>query len=133
MVVAALAVEYADELVDGTKGAALPLIRAGLNLSYEQVGLLIAVPLLAGSLLELPLGLVAGHGRRRSQVVIAGGLVFIASLASVAVVRSFWPMLLAFVAFFPASGAFVGLTQAALMDAAPARHQQGMAAWNLAG
>jgi MFS transporter, FSR family, fosmidomycin resistance protein len=39
----------------------------------------------------------------------------------------------AFIAFFPASGAFVSLTQAALMDAAPTRHQQRMSAWNLAG
>lgn len=129
----ALAVEFADELADGTKGAALPLIRSGLGLSYGQVGLLIAIPLLAGSLLELPLGLVAGHGRRRSRLVLAGGLVFIASLAAVAVVRSFGPLLLALVVFFPASGAFAGLTQAALMDSAPARHQQRMAAWNLAG
>src|SRR5579871_2204578 len=41
--------------------------------------------------------------------------------------------MLALVAFFPASGAFVGLTQSALMDTAPQQHQQRMAAWNLAG
>jgi MFS transporter, FSR family, fosmidomycin resistance protein len=37
------------------------------------------------------------------------------------------------VAFFPASGAFVGLTQSGLMDADPARQEQHMARWNLAG
>ena len=60
----ALSVEFADELADGTKGAALPLIRGDLWLSYAQIGLLIGLPLLWGSLLELPLGLVAGQSRR---------------------------------------------------------------------
>ena len=55
MVAAALLGEFADELADGTKGAALPLIRGGLHLSYGQVGLLIALPLFAGSLLEFSL------------------------------------------------------------------------------
>jgi len=126
-------VEFADELADGTKGAALPLIRGDLRLSYAQIGLLIGVPLLVGSLLELPLGLVAGHGRRRHRLVLAGGAVVIGSLAAVAAAHSVGVLMLAFIAFFPASGAFVSLTQAALMDAAPGRQQQRMAAWNLAG
>ena len=129
----ALAIEFADELADGTKGAALPLIRADLGLSYAQIGLLISVPLLVGSLIELPLGLVAGQGRARHRLVLAGGAVVAGSLAAVAAAHSVTVLLIAFVAFFPASGAFVSLTQAALMDAAPGRHQQRMAAWNLAG
>jgi MFS transporter, FSR family, fosmidomycin resistance protein len=56
-----------------------------------------------------------------------------ASLAAVAAARSATVLLVAFVAFFPASGAFVSLTQAALMDRAHGRQQQRMAAWNLAG
>jgi FSR family fosmidomycin resistance protein-like MFS transporter len=39
----------------------------------------------------------------------------------------------AFILFYPASGAFVNLSQAALMDYAPARHEQNMARWTLAG
>src|SRR6266542_3004316 len=69
---AALAVEFADELVDGTQGAALPLIRHDLALSYGQIGLLASVPLLLGSLLELPVGVLAGHGRRRRVPALAG-------------------------------------------------------------
>jgi len=65
--------------------------------------------------------------------VLAGGAVVIGSLAAVAAARSYGMLMLAFVAFFPASGAFVSLSQAALMDAAPGRQQQRMAAWNLAG
>jgi len=68
---AALAVELVDELVDGTKSAALPLIRQSLDLSYGQIGLLASVPLLLGGLLELPLGVLAGHGRRRRRAVRA--------------------------------------------------------------
>jgi FSR family fosmidomycin resistance protein-like MFS transporter len=133
IVATALAIEALDELVDGTKGAAFPLIRADLHLSYIQVGLLIAAPLLLGSLLELPLGLVAGYGKRRNRLVLAGGVAFAGSLVVTAFAHSFWVLLIGLVAFFPASGAFVSLTQAALMDAAPAKHQQRMAAWNLAG
>ena len=130
---AALAVELIDELVGGTQGAAMPLIRHALALSYGQIGLLASVPLLLGSLLELPLGVLAGHGRRQRIAVLAGGVVFIASLAGAAAAGSFAALLVAFVAFFPASGAFVGLTQSGLMDADPARQEQHMARWNLAG
>lgn len=133
MLAAALAVELVDELVDGTKGAAFPLIRHDLALSYGQIGLLASVPLLLGSLLELPLGVLAGHGRRQRIAVLAGGVLFIASLAGAAVAHSFAALLVAFVVFFPASGAFVSLTESGLMDADPARQEQHMARWNLAG
>jgi predicted MFS family arabinose efflux permease len=132
-VAAALAVELIDELVDGTRGAALPLIRDGLGLSYTQIGVLAGVPLIVGGLIELPVGVLAGQGRRRRRVTLAGGLVFIAALAAVAAARAFGPLLAAFVIFFPASGAFVSLTEAALMDAGPSRRVQLMARWTLAG
>jgi FSR family fosmidomycin resistance protein-like MFS transporter len=132
-VLAALAVEVIDELVDGTKSAAVPLIRGSLGLSYEQVGLLAAVPLIAGSLIELPMGIVAGEGSRRRRVALAGGLVFIATLLGAAAARTFGGLLAAFVIFFPASGAFVSLTQAALMDQAADRQAQLMARWTVAG
>jgi MFS transporter, FSR family, fosmidomycin resistance protein len=130
---AALAVEFADELVDGTKSAAMPLIRHDLSLSYVQVGLLAAVPLLLGSLIELPVGVLSGTGRRRRRVALAGGVVFVAAVLGVALAHSFLVLLAALVAFFPASGAFVSLTQSALLDADPPRRHQLMARWTLAG
>jgi MFS transporter, FSR family, fosmidomycin resistance protein len=130
---AALAVEFADELVDGTKSAAMPLIRHDLSLSYVQVGLLAAVPLLLGSLLELPVGVLSGTGRRRGLVILAGGVVFVAAVLGVALAHSFLVLLAALVVFFPASGAFVSLTQSALLDADPPRRAQLMARWTLAG
>jgi len=129
----ALGVEFVDELVDGTQSAALPLIRADLALSYFQIGLLASVPLLLGSLLELPVGLLSGDASRRWRLILGGGAVFTGSLAVAAAAHSFWVLLVALVIFYPASGAFVGLTQSALMDADPGRRAQHMARWNLAG
>jgi MFS transporter, FSR family, fosmidomycin resistance protein len=133
MLAAALATVLVDELVDGTKSAALPFMRQDLHLSYGQVGLLASVPLLLGSVLELPLGVLAGHGRRRRLAVLGGGAVFAVSLVLVATAGPFAGLLVAFVLFFPASGAFVSLTQSGLMDADPARREQHMARWDLAG
>jgi MFS transporter, FSR family, fosmidomycin resistance protein len=130
---AALAVEFADELVDGTKSAAIPLIKHDLALSYLQIGLLAAVPLVLGSLIELPFGILSEAGRRRRRFILAGGLVFIAAVAAAGLARSFPALLAALVVFFPASGAFVSLTQSALMDAYPGRRAQHMARWTLAG
>jgi MFS transporter, FSR family, fosmidomycin resistance protein len=130
---AALAIELVDELVDGVKGAALPLIRHDLALSYGQIGLLASVPLVAGSMLELPIGVLVGEGRWRRRAVLAGGIVFVAALLAAAAARSFTGLLVALVAFFPASGAFVGLTESGLMDADPGRRTQHMARWTLAG
>ena len=87
---AALAVEFADELVDGTKSAAMPLIRHDLSLSYFQVGLLAAVPLLLGSLIEAPVGVLSGAGRRRRRCILAGGLVFTGAILGMALAPSFF-------------------------------------------
>jgi MFS transporter, FSR family, fosmidomycin resistance protein len=133
VLLAALAVELVDELVDGTKGAALPLIRHDLALNYVQVGLLTAIPLIVGSLLELPMGVLSGTGSRRRRLILGGGLVFVAAVLAAGLARSFTVLVIALTAFFPASGAFVSLTQAALMDAAPGRQAQHMARWTLAG
>jgi FSR family fosmidomycin resistance protein-like MFS transporter len=91
------------------------------------------VPLLVGGALELPLGIVASGAARRRRAVLAGGIIFILSLLAVAGARSFLVLLAAFTVFFPASGAFVSLTQAELMDAWPDRQAQVMARWDLAG
>jgi len=79
------------------------------------------------------MGVVAGQGRRRRLVILGGGIVFVLTLLAVASARSFGVLLAAFVAFYPASGAFVSLTQAEIMDARPDRQAQVMARWDLAG
>jgi FSR family fosmidomycin resistance protein-like MFS transporter len=131
--VAALAVVLVDELADGIRAAALPLIRHDLGLSYGQLGLLASLPVLIGSLLELPVGALAGQGRRRHRIILASGAVFLAALLGTALAWSFAGLLISFIAFYPASGGFVSLTQAGLMDADPGRQEQHMARWGLAG
>ena len=79
------------------------------------------------------MGVLAGQGRRRRLVILGGGIVFLLTLLAVASARSFAVLLAAFVAFYPASGAFVSLTQAEIMDARPDRQAQVMARWDLAG
>jgi len=91
------------------------------------------VPLLIGGFLELPLGVLAGQGRRRRLAILGGGILFVLTLLGVASARSFTVLMCAFVAFYPASGAFVSLTQAEIMDAWPERQAQVMARWDLAG
>lgn len=128
-----LAVEFVDELFDGTKSAAMPLIRHDLALSYVEVGLLAAVPLFAGSVLELPFGVISGTGRRRHRFILAGGLVLIGTVVAAGLAPSFAVLLAALVIYFPASGVFVSLTQSAALDADPDRRSQLMARWTLAG
>jgi MFS transporter, FSR family, fosmidomycin resistance protein len=79
------------------------------------------------------MGVLAGQGRRRRLVILGGGIVFVLTLLAVASARSFAMLLAAFVAFYPASGAFVSLTQAEIMDVRPGRQAQVMARWDLAG
>ena len=130
--VAALAAELVDELVDGATVSAWPLVRADLALSYAQIGLLLGLPAIFANVVEPLFGLLADRGYRR-QLVLGGGVVFALSLALFAVSGSFWPLLAALLLFYPASGAFVSLTQAALMDAEPERREQNMARWTLVG
>ncbi len=79
------------------------------------------------------MGVLAGQGRRRRLVILGGGIVFLLTLLAAASARSFAVLLAAFIAFYPASGAFVSLTQAEIMDAWPDRQAQVMARWDLAG
>ena len=95
--------------------------------------MLASVPLLVGGFLELPLGVLAGQGRQRRLAILGGGILFVLTLLAVASARSFAVLLCAFVAFYPASGAFVSLSQAEIMDAWPDRQAQVMARWDLAG
>jgi len=127
-----LAIEFLDELVDGSRQAAWPLIRRDLSLSYAEIGLLLTIPNLVASIIEPPLDLL-GDTRHRRTIILAGGVCFALSLLFVSLSTGFFFLLLAFVLFYPASGAFVSLSQAALMDSAPARHEQNMARWAFAG
>jgi MFS transporter, FSR family, fosmidomycin resistance protein len=81
---------------------------------------------------EPVLGVLSVTWRRR-VLVLGGGVCFAAALALAAVAPSAWVLLLAFALLYPASGAFVSLSQASLMDLQPQRRQHNMARWTLAG
>jgi FSR family fosmidomycin resistance protein-like MFS transporter len=127
-----LAIEFLDELVFGVEGAVLPVIRDELALTYAQVGLLLSLPRLVGNVVEPALGIL-GDVWKRKVIVLAGGLAFTLALALSAGAQTFPALLIAFSIFNPASGAFVSLSQATLMDLNPTRHEQMMARWTLAG
>jgi len=127
-----LLIEFLDEIADGARVAAWPLIRNELGLSYLQIGMLLGIPTILSGLFEPILGILA-DSRRRRYLVIAGGVLFGLSLVLTAVSTSFWVLLVSFIVFYPASGAFVTLSQAELMDREPSRRDQNMARWTFAG
>ena len=65
--------------------------------------------------------------------MVLGGAAFAVSAALVSVSVGFWTLLVALVLGNPASGAFVSLAQATLMDLAPAERERNMARWTFAG
>ena len=65
--------------------------------------------------------------------MVVGGLAFAASAALTAAAGGFWLLLFALVLGNPATGAFVSLAQATLMDADPSHRVRNMARWTLAG
>lgn len=127
-----LAVEFLDELVFGAREAAWPLIRSDLDLSYAQVGLLLSLPNIIGNLIEPSVGILGDVWKRRA-LILGGGVAFTLALLLTALSQNFLVLALSFILFSPASGAFVGLSQASLMDVDPERHEQNMARWTLAG
>ncbi len=127
-----LAIEFLDELVDGVASAAWPLVRTDLDLSYVQIGLLLSVPGIFSTVVEPVIGVLGDVGYRRLLVVV-GGVAFAAAVGLVSASQGFVVLLIAWTVFYPASGAFVSLSQASLMDSDPARREQNMARWTFTG
>jgi len=127
-----LLIEFIDELVFGISETAWPLIRTDLHLTYTQIGLLLSVPGIIAAFIEPFLGILGDVWKRR-LLILGGGIFFTFSLVLTAVSKSFLPLSISFIIFNPASGAFVSLSQATLMDSAPDRHSQNMARWTFAG
>jgi FSR family fosmidomycin resistance protein-like MFS transporter len=127
-----LLIEFLDEFVFGAREAAWPLMHTDLGLSYAQIGLLLGVPGVVSSLVEPVLGILGDVWRRRA-LILGGGVVFALALLLTALSHDFPVLLISFILFYPASGAFVTLSQATLMDTDLSRHEQNMARWTLAG
>ncbi|HEX8185420.1 MAG TPA: MFS transporter [Blastocatellia bacterium] len=127
-----LLIEFLDELIFGGREAAWPLIRDDLGLSYVQIGMLLSLPSLIGHLIEMLLGILADVWNRRA-LVLAGGMAYALALLMISSSNGFTLLMVAFILCSPASGAFVGLSQATLMDSDAARHEHNMARWTLFG
>lgn len=127
-----LAIEAIDETIGGVWLTALPQIQTDLALSYTQLGLLSTIPDLISNLIEPAIGVWGDLGYRR-RLIVAGGIGFAAAVGLIALSQNWEMLLLSFVLLNPASGAFVSLSQATLMDLEPTRHAQNMARWGLAG
>jgi MFS transporter, FSR family, fosmidomycin resistance protein len=132
-VILMLVIEFLDEFAFGGMEAAVPLIRADLGLSYEQVGLLLTLPSLLANLLFEPVIGILGDTRHRKRLVLFGGGGFALAAFFVAASQSYLALILAMILFNPSSGAFVNLAQASLMDHDPARNEYNMARWTFAG
>lgn len=128
-----LCVEFVDELVDGTLSAAWPLVQTEFQLTYTDIGLLLSVPVFVAHIIEPIVGLL-GDIWRRYWLIVLGGLAFSASLLLFASATSFWGLMLALVLFYPASGTFVALSQATLMDeTTEGDHERRMVWWTFSG
>lgn len=125
-------IEFFDELNYGVGNAALPAIRTALGISYIQVGLLLGLPGILNTFIE-PVLMLLGDTRFRKHIMLGGGLAIVLSLLLIAGTRSFPWVLLGMIIGFPASGAFVSLSQATLMDQNTGREPQMMARWTVAG
>lgn len=131
-VVVLYAVELLDELIYGLYGATLPLLKNDLALNYVQVGLLATIPGLVSIALEPFIGIL-GDTRFRRALVRGGILATTFGLGLVAFGQTYALILLAFTIMYVASGAYVNLAQATLMDRDPARSEHTMARWTLLG
>lgn len=127
-----LLIEFLDEFNYAIEGAALPSIRRDLGLTYAEVGLLLGLPHLLGSIIE-PVIMLLGDTPLRKRLIAGGGLTVMLALLLIATARSFPALLVAVVVSYPASGAFVTLSQATLMDMNPGREPHMMARWALFG
>lgn len=116
------AIEFLDELVFGSREAALPLIRDDFGLTCIQIGLLTTIPALLSILVEPIFGIWADMDRKK-LLILGGGVVFSLGLLFVILSSLYVALLMGFIILFPASGAFVNIAQAQLMDSDPERHE----------
>ena len=76
---------------------------------------------------------VLADTRRRRALLLAGGAAFVLATVLTAGSPGYGLLLFSFILFYPASGAFVNISQIVLMDLQPARREQNMVRWTLAG
>lgn len=119
-----------DELATGFPVLALPLIRDELGLSYVQAGLLFTVGELSSLVLEPLINVFSDRGSKR-RPVLAGTLLLAFGFGLIALAPDPAWLFLAMALIYPASGAAVGLAQAALIDISPDDAARTMTRWTI--
>ena len=127
-----LVIEFLDEFAYSALEAARPLIRDTFTLTYVEVGLITTIPIIVATLVEPIVGLYADSGKRRTLIAV-GGVLFGLGLIIQGAASSFWLFIVGATLQAPASGVFVNLAQASLMDDAPKRRENRMALWTFSG
>ncbi|MEO0560698.1 MAG: MFS transporter [Chloroflexota bacterium] len=127
-----LVIEFTDEVAYSALEAARPLIRDAFALNYVQVGLITSLPVGVAILVEPIFGLF-GDGSRRRVFIVGGAALFGLGLIVQGLAPTFVVFLLGATLQAPASGVFVNLAQASLMDDAPDRRENRMALWTASG
>lgn len=127
-----LVVEFLDEFAYSALEAARPLIRDAFALNYVQVGLITTLPVLVAIVVEPIAGLFADSAKRR-WLIVGGGVMFGLGLIVQGFAPSFAVFLIGATLQAPASGIFINLAQASLMDDDPQRRENRMAWWTLSG
>jgi FSR family fosmidomycin resistance protein-like MFS transporter len=127
-----LVVAFLDEFAYSILEAARPLIRDSFTLTYVDISLVTTVPILVAILVEPVVGLYA-DGPYRRRLMVVGALAFGLGLVVQGLAPAFGWFIVGATLQAPASGVFVNLAQAALMDDAPARRENRMALWTFSG
>src|SRR5947208_1929721 len=121
-----------DELIAGFPVVGIPLLRAKLGLSYEQVGLLFTVAGLVAMVLEPMINLLSDQGSKK-RWILSGLAIFVVAPLIAGYAGNYAILLLAFVLAAPAGALVVGLAQAALIDLDPQQSLRTMTRWTLLG
>ena len=127
-----LLVEFLDEFAYSALEAARPLIRDSFTLTYVQISLITTVPLFVAIIVEPLVGLYFDD-RQRRRLMVFGCLIFGVGLFIQGLSAAFWMFLIGASLQAPASGVFVNLAQASLMDHEPKRRENNMALWTFSG
>ncbi len=125
-------VELLDELIYGLHGAVLPQLKSDLALTYTEIGLLTTIPGLVALACEPVIGLL-GDTRYRRALIVSGISAAALGLFLTGIAQNLAVLILAATIGYSASGAYVNLAQATLIDRLPARAEQTMARWTLLG
>jgi MFS family permease len=121
-----------DEIVAGFMlEGGLPLLRDQYHLSYEQVGFLFSVGALSALILEPILNLLSDQSSSKRWWILGGLLGLACGFALAASAPNFIVLLAALALSYPAGGAAIGLSEAALIESAPDVGARSMTRWTV--